>query len=145
MSSKPVALQVEKPCMSYVVQHVDTDASGVVHFSRYASLSETAALDKLDELGAGLTSFQALELDLRVRELNIRYVAPARFRDRLFLYAELKHIGVARLRILVDITVQNPREEPLVIAQAELDFAVVDAKRDSPACIPETLSNLLRG
>ncbi|MEK8107760.1 hypothetical protein NKG94_26990 [Micromonospora sp. M12] len=33
------------------VEHVDTDAAGVVHFTRYASLLESALLENLDRLG----------------------------------------------------------------------------------------------
>ena len=139
-----MSMQPKKPHLSYTVQHVDTDASGVVHFSRYASLSETAALDHLNELQAGLTNFQALGFDLRVRRSDIKYLAPARFRDHLSLNAELKHVGAAHFRSLVYVTLQN-QEAPQLIAQAELDFAVVDKEKESPACIPDELRTLLCG
>jgi acyl-CoA thioester hydrolase len=125
------------------VEHVDTDASGVMHFSRYASLSETAALEKLEELGAGLEVFQEFGLDLRVHELRIKYFAPAYFRDDILLEGAIAHLGPARIRLTVRILRESGETEPLLLAISNLELAVVDRQRVQPVPIPDTLRSLL--
>ncbi|GAB3838686.1 acyl-CoA thioesterase [Kribbella italica] len=92
--SSPVLLPVVRK-----VEHVDTDASGVVHFARYASLIETALLDNLERLGVGLGALAAEGADLVVSELRLRYLASARYPDELSLETAVDHVGAARVRI----------------------------------------------
>lgn len=129
------------------VEHVDTDASGVMHFSRYASLIETAALEKLEACGAGLLAFQALGLDLLVHELRIKYLSPARFRDRLLLAGTIEHVGPVRIRLAVNVLQEREHEddavEPALLATGLLELAVVDQESVQPVPIPEKLGMLL--
>ncbi|MER5648745.1 acyl-CoA thioesterase [Streptosporangium sp. NPDC002524] len=81
------------------VEHVDTDASGVVHFARYPSLLETAALENLDRLGVGIDALAREGLDLVVTEMSMRYHASARFLDRLDLEISVLHVGAASFRL----------------------------------------------
>ncbi|MGR6008041.1 acyl-CoA thioesterase [Bacillus cereus] len=66
------------------VEHLDTDASGVVHFSRYPSLMETAVLENLDNLKIGMHALESEQLDLVVSEMKIKYLSSAYFLDYLF-------------------------------------------------------------
>jgi acyl-CoA thioester hydrolase len=132
------------PPLRHRVEHVDTDASGVVHFSRYASLLETAALEELERRGAGLGVLEARGLDLRVRELRINYRAAARFRDWLLLAPDLEHMGPASLKLAVKIYREGTGPEPLLLAVGSLDMAVVNRESGGPACIPEILKAALR-
>ncbi|MBN1203851.1 MAG: thioesterase family protein [Myxococcaceae bacterium] len=125
------------------VEHVDTDASGIVHFSRYASLIETAALEELDRLGAGLHVFNEAGLELRVRELRITYRAAAHFRDRLAMTARIEHVGPASLRLSVQIHREQEGAEPPLLVSGALDFAVVNLGQGVPQCIPGPLKSLL--
>ncbi|MBJ6764377.1 thioesterase family protein [Myxococcaceae bacterium JPH2] len=121
------------------VEHVDTDASGVVHFSRYASLVETAALDELERRGAGLEVLEAHGLDLRVRDLRITYRAPARFRDWVLLMPGVEHVGPASIKVAVKLYREDAGPEPVLLATGSLDMAVVNRESGGPACIPEAL------
>ncbi|MFV2010009.1 MULTISPECIES: acyl-CoA thioesterase [unclassified Micromonospora] len=81
------------------VEHVDTDAGGVVHFSRYASLLETALLDNLERLGVGVGALVDAGLDLTVTELQVRYRAPAKFPDPLRIAVRVQRLGGAYCQI----------------------------------------------
>lgn len=140
-----ITLSLQPVGLRHRIEHVDTDASGVVHFSRYASLIETATLERLEATGVGLDSFGRFCLDLRVRELRIRYRAPARFRDRLLFEAGIEHLGVASIRMSVKVLRETEGDEPLLLAVGSLDLAVVNRETDKPVCIPGELKSLLQG
>ncbi|MCY1045735.1 acyl-CoA thioesterase [Corallococcus sp. bb12-1] len=142
MTEAAVPLPEVPPSLRRRVEHVDTDASGVVHFSRYASLLETAGLEELERRGAGLEVLSAQGLDLRVRELRVSYRAPARFQDWLLMVPTVDHVGPASLKLGVKLYREGP--EPLLLAFGSLDFAVVTRENGVPACLPPSLSSALK-
>ncbi|MBT2227575.1 thioesterase family protein [Nonomuraea sp. NEAU-A123] len=81
------------------VEHVDTDAAGVVHFTRYASLIETALLEDLEAMGVGTRLMSEHKLQPAVTELRMRYGAAARFPDRIEVRAGIDHVGGASWRV----------------------------------------------
>ncbi|MEU7857121.1 acyl-CoA thioesterase [Nonomuraea sp. NPDC049141] len=81
------------------VEHVDTDAAGVVHFTRYASLIETALLEDLEAMGVGTRLMSEHQLQPAVTELRMRYGAAARFPDRIEVCAGIDHVGGASWRV----------------------------------------------
>ncbi|PTL80870.1 thioesterase family protein [Vitiosangium sp. GDMCC 1.1324] len=132
------------PAYHYRVEHVDTDASGVVHFSRYASLMESAALEELERRGAGLDALLAAGIDMRVRELRIQYHAPAQFRNELRLEARVEQVGVARVRMAVQVFQQPPSEaERSLLTSGTLELVTVDRAAGTPVTLPDTLKNTL--
>ncbi|MGV9306213.1 acyl-CoA thioesterase [Nonomuraea sp. NPDC004354] len=78
---------------------MDTDASGVLHFARYASLLETAVLENLDRLGFGLGWLGLKGFELVVAELQMKYVRPARYADTLRIATTVEHVGGAAFRL----------------------------------------------
>ncbi|MCY1034653.1 acyl-CoA thioesterase [Corallococcus sp. BB11-1] len=142
MTEAAVPLPEILPSLRKRVEHVDTDASGVVHFSRYASLLETAGLEELERRGAGLAALTAQGLDLRVRELRVSYRAAARFQDWLVLVPSVDHVGPASLKL--GVKVYREGAEPLLLASGSLDFAIVTQENGVPACLPPSLSSALK-
>ncbi|WP_242910582.1 acyl-CoA thioesterase [Actinomadura terrae] len=128
----------------HVIEHCDTDDSGVVHFARYPSLIETATLRGLDRLDIGLSAFREHDLDLVVAELRVKYTAPARFLDTVEVTARLSRIGSAFC--LVEGTVEGPggpKGDPPLLARAELVLAVVDTETGKPAVMPPSMRLVL--
>jgi YbgC/YbaW family acyl-CoA thioester hydrolase len=121
------------------VEHCDTDSYGVVHFSRYPAVMETAALKVLEELGAGLEHLRHGGIELRVRELKVRYKAAARYGDILLMQAELGHVAPAHVRVVVQAYLDTPNGRELV-AEAELNIVFVDATTGRPTAIPQVLA-----
>ncbi|GAA2616664.1 acyl-CoA thioesterase [Actinomadura fulvescens] len=97
----------------YRVEHVDTDAAGVVHFTRYASWFESAVLENLDGLGLGLGVAPLAERDLvpAVTELTMKYVRSARFMDRIEVRVRVAHVGGASFRFAGEV---RHGDEPLI-------------------------------
>jgi acyl-CoA thioester hydrolase len=127
------------------VEHVDTDASGVVHFTRYPSLMETAVLENLAGRGIGADELGVEGLDLVLTDLSMRYLAPASFLDPLTAEVALAHLGFARFRMSGVVS----REEDLrgtakPLATGVLVFGVVDRASRTARALPECLRAVLR-
>ncbi|ADO70561.1 acyl-CoA thioesterase [Stigmatella aurantiaca] len=144
MTQAAPTVPASAPAQRRRVEHVDTDASGVVHFSRYASMLETAGLEELERRGAGLDVLSLQGLDLRVRELRVSYRAAARFQDWLLLVPAVEHVGPASLKLGVKLYREGSGPEPLLLAFGSLDMAVVNRENGVPACLPPSLSSALK-
>jgi YbgC/YbaW family acyl-CoA thioester hydrolase len=130
-SAKPNATLIRN------VEHSDIDGFGVVHFSRYAVFFETIVLILLEELGFGIQHIQEHQLELRIRELRIRYRSAARFGDPLRLTATLANTGIAHLDFDVNASLSSQTEAPRVIALGRLDAVVVEQKNGSPVVLAQ--------
>jgi acyl-CoA thioester hydrolase len=82
-ASKSVATTVCRP-----VEFADTDASGVVHFTRYGVYLESVCLRLLKEIGV-LRQVADFAMVPCVRRSEFEYRAPARFGDDLICMAQL--------------------------------------------------------
>nr|WP_042197639.1 thioesterase family protein [Kibdelosporangium sp. MJ126-NF4]CEL23089.1 4-hydroxybenzoyl-CoA thioesterase family active site [Kibdelosporangium sp. MJ126-NF4]CTQ90226.1 4-hydroxybenzoyl-CoA thioesterase family active site [Kibdelosporangium sp. MJ126-NF4] len=122
------------------VEHVDTDASGVVHFSRYASFVETALLDNLERLGVGLGRLARDGAELVVTELSMRYRASARYPDELSVETTIGHLGAARVRI--DATVRRSADGA-ELAVGTLVLGLVDRASGTARALTPALHDVL--
>lgn len=120
------------------IEHVDTDAAGVVHFTRYLSLLESAVLENLDRLGIGLAAFAEMGYDLVVTETRLRHHAGARFLDHVSAEVTVGHLGPASFRM--SGIVRGPAGD---LATGTLVFGVVDA-HGHPTTVPARLAAALK-
>ncbi|MFC4032315.1 acyl-CoA thioesterase [Streptomyces polygonati] len=127
------------------VEHVDTDASGVVHFSRYVSLMETVVLDHLEEQGAGLARFGELGADLAVVDLQVRYSRPAVYRDLLVGEAAVEHVSGARIRVAAVLLREAADGSRTELTSGTITFAAVSPATGAAVPIPPTIRQTLRG
>jgi acyl-CoA thioester hydrolase len=121
------------------VEHVDTDASGVMHFARHPSLIETAALESLERLGIGLDTLAEEGLDLVVAEARMRYRRPARFLDRLGITVGVAHVGAASFRVDGQISL-----EETTLVTGTLVFGAVGRTTGSPSVLPGRVTEVLK-
>jgi acyl-CoA thioester hydrolase len=122
------------------VEHVETDASGVMHFSRYASIFESAVLDRLEDWGVTLDILLDHRLRVCVRDLRLRYHTPARFGDRIDVQVKLEHLTDVRLCFRGAISITDSER---LLAEGQLQLAIVTAENGNPACLPRDLHALL--
>lgn len=127
------------------VEHVDTDASGVVHFSRYASLVETALLDLLESTEHGLAELAAHEIELVVTELKIAYRAPARYRDMLSAEIGLEHVGATQIRTCGSLYRSGDDGERMVLVDAQVLLAAVMRSDGRPTALPVPVRQAWKG
>lgn len=126
------------------IEHVDTDAAGVVHFARYASLLETVVLELLERSGAGLGALAAEGAALAVTDLHVRYRRSARYRDVVHGSAGVERVGGAQLRAWSSLHRADADGNRVELVTGVLTFACV---RDdgAPAPLPARLRTILKG
>jgi acyl-CoA thioester hydrolase len=122
------------------VEHVDTDASGVMHFARHPSLIETAALESLDRLGIGLNALVEEGLDLVITQVRMTYRRPARFLDLLTITVGVAHVGAASFRIDGEVALDANS-----VSAGTLVFGSVTKAVGSPSVLPTRFTQVLKG
>ncbi|MFD4030706.1 acyl-CoA thioesterase [Streptomyces sp. NPDC058637] len=127
------------------IEHVDTDASGVVHFSRYVSLLETFVLDHFEEHGAGLARIAELGADLAVTELTVRYRRPGAYRDPIAGEVVVEHVGAARIRVAASLLREETDGTRTELASGILTFAAVHPTAGGPVPLPPAVRHTLKG
>lgn len=114
----------------------DTDAGGVVYYANYLKFLERARTEWLSHLG--------LEQDLLAREagvvfvvrrVEVDYLLPARFNDRLLVCSTLMHLGNASLTMQ-----QQVLREDNVLLRATVKVACVQQSSFRPVRIPAFVS-----
>jgi acyl-CoA thioester hydrolase len=110
----------------------DTDAGGVVYYANYLKFLERARSEWLRALGFEQDALRdAGGVVFVVRRVEIDYLAPAHFNDRLDVSVELTDSG----RVSLDIE-QTVLCGPTRLASARVRLACVDALRFKPVRIP---------
>lgn len=125
------------------VEHVDTDAAGVVHFTRYASLLETAVLENLEDLGLGIHRLAQEGLEPAVVEVQMRYSAPARFLDSLRVRVHVEGIRASSCKLGGEIGRLAPGHET-VLAVGALTMCVVRRPDGLATALPGWFREVLR-
>jgi YbgC/YbaW family acyl-CoA thioester hydrolase len=127
------------------IEHVDTDATGVVHFSRYASLMETAGMEELERSGAGLTAFGAAGVELVVVDLRVTYLSSAVYRDVVIGATRVEHVGAARFTLAADLLREEAEGTLTPLVSGHIAFAAVDPHTRRAVPLPAPQRHALRG
>ena len=80
------------------VRFAETDAQGIAHNSVYLVWFEVARIDYLARFRGGYPGLRAEGIEALTIESNVRYLAPARFDDRLTIRARCGELRGARFR-----------------------------------------------
>ncbi|WP_051407302.1 thioesterase family protein [Nocardia sp. CNY236] len=128
--------------LRHVIEHVDTDAQGVVHFTRYLSLFETVALRGLDRHAADSANWIGAHRDLAIATVSAVYRCPARYAELLEITAEVERVTGARIVVHARATTDDGRVE---VATGALTFCLVDHEGRAQRIPPELRSSLVSG
>ncbi len=113
----------------------DTDAGGIVFYANYLRYFERARTEWLRALGFEQSTLrQAHGGMFVVSEANLRYHAPARLDDELFVTACLVESGRASLTIR-----QRALRQGTLLCEASVRIGWVDASSLRPARMPTLL------
>jgi len=120
------------------VRFAETDAQGVAHNAVYLVWYEVARIDYLARFREGYRGLQADGLEALTIETHVRYVAPARFDERLRIHARCSEIRGARFRY--DYAIERAGT---AIATGWTRHAVVERKTFRPARFPAWLAEAI--
>jgi len=138
----PKTHEATSPTVKMRVEHVDIDSYGIVHFSRYASLLETATLELLSRSSLSPELLMSQGLEPRISELSIKYRQAATYGDVLSFEARAIKQSPARITFEVIGTCDTSQEENVVVI-GNLTMAVVRRENGAPIELPVFIINNL--
>ncbi|QMU78300.1 acyl-CoA thioesterase [Streptacidiphilus sp. PB12-B1b] len=127
------------------IEHVDTDASGVVHFSRHLSLLESAVLEQLEQAGAGLQRLAEHGTGLAVASLDARYLRPCGYRDLVWAQVRITRVGAAGFRAEATLVREESDDSHTELSRGGFLFAAIDMQRGGPKPLPPAIRDVLKG
>ena len=126
------------------VRFNETDAQGVVHNSAYLVWLEIARIDYLARVPGGYRGLvEEHGVDVTTVESYVRYRTPARFDDRLRIWARTVDRRGARFRF--EYAIERLSEPEALLAEAWTAHACIDAATLRPVRTPRWLVDALAG
>jgi acyl-CoA thioester hydrolase len=116
------------------VRFAETDAQAVAHNSVYLVWFEVARIDYLARFRGGYPELRAEGIEALTIETHVRYLAPARFDDRLTIHCACGDLRGARFRF--DYAIERDGE---TVADGWTHHACVDAQTHRPIRVPAWL------
>ena len=116
------------------VRFAETDAQGVAHHAVYLVWFEVARIDYLARFRGGYPELRAEGIEALTTEVQVSYLAPARFDDRLTVLCACGELRGARFRF--DYLVERNGER---LAEGWSHHACVDAVTHRPTRVPAWL------
>lgn len=87
------------------VRYAETDRMGIVYYANYLVWCEVGRVEFMRALGGSYADLEAQGYGLAVAEATVRYVAPARFDDRVRVETSL--VGVRSRAVTFDYVISN--------------------------------------
>ena len=118
------------------VRFAETDAQGIAHHSVYLVWFELARIEYLERFRGGYPGLRGEGIEALTTEVNVRYLAPARFDDRLALKVRAGDLRGARFRF--EYLVERDGD---ALADGWTAHACVDARTHRPTRVPGWLAD----
>ena len=122
------------------VRFAETDAQGVAHNSAYLVWFEIARIEYLARFRGGYPELRAEGIEALTIESHVRYLAPARFDDRLTIRSRCGDLRGARFRFDYAIDREADGER---IADGWTRHACVEATTYRPTRVPAWLAEAI--
>ena len=122
------------------VRFAETDAQGIAHNAVYLVWFEVARIDYLGRFRGGYPGLRAEGIEALTIEADVRYLAPARFDDRLTIRARCGELRGARFRF--DYSVER---EGAQVAEGWTTHACVSVGDHRPTRVPAWLAEAIAG
>jgi acyl-CoA thioester hydrolase len=118
------------------VRFAETDAQGIAHNAVYLVWFELARIDYLARFRGGYPGLRAKGIEALTIESHVRYLAPARFDDRLMIRVRCGDLRGARFRF--DYALDRDGQP---VADGWTRHACVDAATHRPRRVPQWLAD----
>lgn len=119
--------------ITFRVLYSDTDQMGYMYYGQYAKYLEMGRVEGLRSLGFSYKSMEDSGVMMPVLDLNIKYIKPLYYDDKITLITRVIEEPVSR--IYFEYELRNPLGKLSTKAQTTLVF--VDVKSGKPCSIPE--------
>jgi acyl-CoA thioester hydrolase len=119
--------------ITFRVLYSDTDQMGYMYYGQYAKYLEMGRVEALRSLGFSYKSMEDSGVMMPVLDLNIKYIKPLYYDDKITLITRVIDEPVSR--IYFEYELHNPLGKLSTKAQTTLVF--VDVKSGKPCSIPD--------
>ena len=114
----------------------DTDFQGIVYHANYLKYFERARTQFLIDQNISQISLASSSLAFVIRDINLRYLTPAKLEDKLVVSSSVQCIS--RARLLFSQQIINPKNDT-IICRGELEVCFLDLSKNKPKSFPENL------
>ena len=119
------------------VHYYETDRMGVTHHSNYVRMMEEARVDFMEQLGWPYARMEELGVLSPVTAVNLKYIAPTTFDDRIEIHVGVKSFDGVKLVITYTMTKLCDPPQIVLTGESEQCFLTperrfVRVKRDLP-------------
>lgn len=98
------------------VRYAETDAAGIAHHAAYVAWLECGRVEWLRDQGISYAALEREGYHLPVVALDVRYVTPARFDDRLVVRTGVADARSREVRFVYEIVTDEPHPRQLANA-----------------------------
>jgi acyl-CoA thioester hydrolase len=123
------------------VRYADTDAMGIVYYSKYLEYFEVARTEMLRACGLPYAELESMGFYLPVMDASIKYYRGARYDDLLRIRVLMPSNPSPRLSINYRVMTAISKD---LLAEGTTTLAFVDAKTGKPTRPPERYRDALR-
>lgn len=124
---------------SHRVRYHEVDLQGFFFNSRYFEVADVAMAEYFRQLGWDYSELNALGVDPSVVTVEARFVAPARYDDRLDVDSTCARVGTSSF----DLRSRISRGDE-TIAELSVRYVNVDARLATSVALPEVMTTALR-
>ena len=121
------------------VSYGETDAMGVVYYGNYPHWFERARGQFMRERGLSYAEVERRGIMLPVREMSVRYLAPARYDEEVLVRAGISQWGRASVNFVYQVL--GPPDCSKLLCLGSTQHACVDAS-GRPMAVPAWLKDL---
>ena len=114
------------------VRYGETDRMGFCYYGNYAQFLEVARVELLRSKGISYKEIEDAGILLPVRNFSIKYIAPAKYDDVLFIETEIIKINGSRIEFIYEIR----NQKKLLIATANTELVFVNSDTMKPTQVP---------
>jgi acyl-CoA thioester hydrolase len=114
------------------VRYGETDRMGFCYYGNYAQFLEVARVELLRSKGVSYKELEDAGILLPVRNFSIKYIAPAKYDDVLFIETEIVKINGSRIEFIYEMR----NQKNLLIATANTELVFVNSDTMKPTQVP---------
>ena len=114
------------------VRYGETDRMGFCYYGNYAQFLEVARVELLRSKGISYKELEDAGILLPVRNFSIKYIAPAKYDDVLFIETEIIKINGSRIEFIYEMR----NQKNLLIATANTELVFVNSDTMKPTQVP---------
>jgi acyl-CoA thioester hydrolase len=118
---------------TYTIRFDECDAYGHLFHANYARFMQDAAFEASTASGYGLDQYKRLRQLWLVRNTEIEFLRPVRYRDQIKIKTWVIDLRRSSSRRMYEF--YSP-DESILLARAHMDWVYVDARTHQPAHIP---------